>query len=250
MAELTDTVAIVTGAAQGIGERTARTLAKDGATLLLADIQEEKLAGVADSIRREQGTRVESVYVDIAKPLLCEKMVEEALRYFGRVDGLVNVGGIDAPPRKAWEIDENHWRELIEVDLNGPFWCIKAVMPHMMQRRKGRIVTISSITGRAGSLRYSPAYAAAKAGLIGMTIGLAVQLEEYGILVNAIAPGATGTTGTPTTPEEHDEYIRTMPLGFGGPQPVADAVLYLLRSSGDWVSGAVMNVSGGGWRGP
>jgi 3-oxoacyl-[acyl-carrier protein] reductase len=218
--------------------------------LLLADIQEEKVAGVADSIRREQGTRVESVYVDIAKPILCEKMAAAALDYFGRVDALVNVGGIDAPPMKAWEVDENHWRELIDVDLNGPFWCIRAVMPHMMQRRKGRIVTISSITAREGSKRYSPAYAAAKAGLIGMTIGPAVQLEEYGILLNAITPGAIGTTGTPMTAEERADYDRKMPLSIGGPQPVADAVLYLLRTSGDWISGAVMNVSGGGWRGP
>ena len=122
------------------------------------------MAAVADSIRREQGTRVESVYVDISRPILCDDMVAAALKYFGRVDALVNVGGIDAPPMKAWEIDEAHWRELIEVDLNGPFWCIKSVMRHMMERRKGKIVTISSVTGRQGSLRYSPAYAAAKAG--------------------------------------------------------------------------------------
>ncbi len=249
MPELTDTVAIVTGAAQGIGECTARTLAEDGATLLLADIQEQKVAGVAARLR-ETGARVESTYVDIARPELARAMVATAIQRFGRVDALVNIGGIDAPPGLAWEIDEEHWRQLIDVDLTGPWWCIKAALPHMMERRKGRIVTISSISARTGSLRYSPAYSAAKSGLIGLTIALSLQLEQYGILVNAITPGTIGTTGTPMLPEEREEYDRTHPLGVGGPQPVADCVRYLLRASGNWVSGAVMNVTGGGWRGP
>lgn len=248
MPELTDTVAIVTGAAQGIGECIARTLAADGATLLLSDIQEEKAARVAASLR-EDGARVESVPVDIADPRLTEAMVAAALHHFGGVDGLVNNAGIDAPRGLAWEIDEAHWRKLIDVDLSGPWWCIKAVLPHMMERRKGKIVTISSISARLGSPRTSPAYAAAKAGLIGLTIGLSLQLEQFGILVNGITPGTIGTTGTPMTDEEKARYLATYPLGFGGPQPVADAVRFLLRPSGNWISGAILNVSGGRWRG-
>ena len=248
MPELADTVAIVTGAAQGIGERIARTLAAAGATLLLADIQETKVASVSASIRQE-GARIESVPVDIAEPKLTDAMVSAALRHFGRVDALVNNASIDAPPGLAWEIDEAHWRKLIDVDLSGPWWCIKSVLPHMMERRAGRIVTISSITARVGSPRYSPAYAAAKAGLIGLTVGLSVQLEQFGILVNGITPGTIGTTGTPMTEEEQTAYLATYPLGFGGPQPVADAVRYLLSPSGNWMSGAILNVSGGRWRG-
>lgn len=248
MPELIDTVAIVTGAAQGIGECIARTLAADGATLLLADIQEAKVAGVAASLRQD-GARVESVPVDIAEPKLTNAMVSAALRHFGRVDALVNDASIDAPPGLAWEIDEAHWRKLIDVDLSGSWWCIKSVLPHMMERGAGRIVTISSITARSGSPRYSPAYVAAKAGLIGLIVGLSVQLEQFGILVNGITPGTIGTTGTPMTEEERAAYLATYPLGFGGPQPVADAVRFLLRPSGNWMSGAIMNVSGGRWRG-
>ena len=111
------------------------------------------------------------------------------------------------------------------------------------------MVIISSVAARAGSQIYSPAYAAAKAGLLGLTVGLAVQLEPFGILVNAITPGPTGSTGTPLTETERSEYIAAHPLGFGGAQPIADAVTYLLKGSGDWVSGAVMNVNGGDWRG-
>jgi NAD(P)-dependent dehydrogenase (short-subunit alcohol dehydrogenase family) len=241
-------VVIVTGAAQGIGECIARTLAQDGAQLLLADIQKAKVEAVAVGLRA-QGVRAISVAIDIADPRLAGHMVEVGLQEFGRIDALVNDAGIDAPPGQAWEIDEAHWRRLIDVDLSGPWWCIKAVLPHMIERRQGKIVTISSISARTGSLRYSPAYAAAKAGLIGLTVSLSVQLEGFGILVNAITPGTIGTTGTPMTEDEKEGYLRTHPLGLGGPQPVADAVQFLLRSSGNWLSGVVLNVSGGKWRG-
>lgn len=247
MPELTDNVIIVTGAAQGIGESIAQILAADGATLLLADLQEKKVASVAKAIG-EGGGRVKSVYVDIADPKLCEAMVAAALQEFGRVDGLVNNAGIDAPPGMAWEIDEAHWRKLIDVDLNGAWWCIKAVLPHMMERHTGKIVNVSSVTARRGSPMYSVAYSAAKAGLIGLTIGLSVQLEQFGILVNAITPGATGT-GTPMTEEQLQAFLASHPLGIGGPEPIGYAVRYLLRSSGNFASGAVMNVSGGDVRG-
>jgi NAD(P)-dependent dehydrogenase (short-subunit alcohol dehydrogenase family) len=246
--ELSDAVVVVTGAAQGIGECIARTLANDGAKVLAADVQAEKVSLVAQALRGE-GRHVEGVHVDIADPRSAEEMISTAIRLFGQVDGLVNNAAIDAPPGLAWELDEAHWKRLIDVDLSGPWWCIKAVMPHMMERRKGKIITISSTGARKGSGRYSVAYAAAKAGLIGLTIGLSVQLERFGIRVNAITPGGIGSTGTPMEDTERSEYLTRHPLGFGGPQPTADAVRYLLRPSGDFVSGAVLNISGGGIRG-
>lgn len=248
MRELSDTVAVVTGAAQGIGECVARTLATSGAALMLADIQDAKVAQVAAGLR-ETGARAGSVRVDISDPRQTEEMAQAALRHFGRVDALVTCAGLDAPPGLAWEIDEAHWRQLIDVDLTGCWWSIKAVLPHMMGRGKGKIVTISSTSARTGGRTSSPAYSAAKAGVIGLVAALSLQLEPSGILVNAVMPGATGTTGTPMSAEEQAEYLADHPLGFGGPQPVADAVRYLLAPSGDWISGAVLNVSGGRWRG-
>lgn len=248
MSELSDTVAIVTGAAQGIGECIARTLLADSATLLLADIQEARVADVAAAFRRD-GARVQSAGVDVSDLRQTEQMVTLALQHFGRVDALVNSAGVDAPPGLAWEIDEAHWCQVIDLDLSGTWWCIKSVLPHMMERRKGKIVSISSTSARTGGTRSSPAYSAAKAGLLGLVVALSLQLEQFGILVNAVMPGATGTTGTPMTDEEKTEYLANHPLGFGGPQPVADAVRYLLRPSGDWISGTVLNVSGGRWRG-
>ena len=245
---LRGSVVIVTGAAQGIGERIAQVLADEGATLLLADIQEGKVAQVASALKA-RGRAAQSTYVDVSDPRLVQAMVELAVERFGRIDGLVNNGAIDALPGLAWEIDEAHWRRFIETDLSGQWWCARAVLPQMMAQRSGRIVFISSIVARAGSPIYSPAYAAAKSGLIGLTISLSIQLEAHGIRVNAITPGFIGTTGTPLMEGEAREYLEQFPLGFGGPQPVADAVSYLLRPSGDWISGAVLNVTGGGWRG-
>ena len=248
MTELAGKVAIVTGAAQGVGECIARTLAADGASLLLADIQREKLESVATSLR-SHGARVESAVVDISEPEQTDQMTEVATRAFGRIDALVNNAAIDAPPGLAWEIDADHWRRVIEVNLSGAWWCTRSVLPHMMERGTGKIVTISSISARMATPETSPAYSAAKAGLIGMTISLSVQLEPHGILVNAITPGATGTTGNPMPEDQRKLYDVVFPLGLGGAQPISDAVLFLLRSSGDWISGAVLNISGGSIRG-
>jgi NAD(P)-dependent dehydrogenase (short-subunit alcohol dehydrogenase family) len=239
---------IVTGAAQGIGECVTRMLAEEGARLMLADIQAEKVAAVAESLR-DQDIEAYAVTVDITDLQLVQNMVDAALEKFGDIDALVNVAGLDAPRGIAWEIDEEHWRHVIDVDLNGPWWCTKAVLPHMMEKKKGKIVTISSMSARVGDPFSSPAYAAAKAGLVGMTLGLAAQLESHGILVNAIMPGVIGTTGSPMQEGFLEMYEAMYPLGAGGPQPVAHAVTYLLGPSGDWISGVAMNVSGGLVRG-
>lgn len=230
---------VVTGAAQGIGECVARTLSDAGAKLLLADIQEEKVAGVAAELG------CESIGVDVADPKSAESMIERAMTLTRRIDALINIAGIDAPYIDALDVTPEHWRKLIDVDLNGQWWCTAAALPHMVKQGSGRVVMISSIAALAGSPSISPAYSAAKSGLIGLVVGLSTNVEKYGVLVNAIAPGHIGTTGTPTPPEQEAQYLAAYPLGSGGPQPVADAVMYLLGDSGKWISGAVMNVSGG-----
>lgn len=238
-----DQAIIVTGAAQGIGECVARNLAAEGANLFLADIQEEKVASVAAALDGE------SAGVDISDPASVRSMVETATSCYGRIHGLVNVAGIDAPYVDALEVEEDHWRRLIDVDLNGPWWCTSAILPHMIGHGGGRIVTISSVVAVCAAPTISPAYSAAKAGLIGLVVGLSANVEKYGVLVNAITPGYVGTTGTPTPAAEAVRYEEDFPLGMGGPQPVADAVKYLLDDSGRWISGVVMNVTGGLVRG-
>jgi 3-oxoacyl-[acyl-carrier protein] reductase len=146
-------------------------------------------------------------------------------------------------------LDEASWRETIDVDLSGQWWCTKAFLPAMMRQRGGRVIFISSAAAKLGGAGWSPAYAAAKAGLLGLTTALSLQLESYGILVNAILPGTVGASGTPLTSDERAKYLAEHPLGFGGTAPVVHAVDYLLGPGGDWLSGAQLNVTGGRLRG-
>jgi NAD(P)-dependent dehydrogenase (short-subunit alcohol dehydrogenase family) len=244
---LSGRVAIVTGAAQGIGRCIAEFMAKDGASVVLADIQSARAADVA-GILRDSGLEAEATFVDIRDPASAREMVAYALERFEQVDILVNNAGLDAPSGSAWTISEEHWRQVTDTNLSGAWWCAQAVLPHMMQRRWGRIVFVSSGSARIGQHDISVAYNASKAGLVGLTIGLSVQLEGFNVLVNAVAPGPTGT-GQPMSDEERESHERDFPLGIGGPEPVAHACLYLTRTSGDWISGTVLNVSGGWWRG-
>lgn len=246
-APLGDRIAIVTGAAQGIGEAIARAMARAGATLLLADLQHDRATNVAASIRTD-GAEASATFVNVADPASAQTMIRTCVERYGRVDVLVNNAGIDAPPGAASEIDAEHWRSVIDTNLSGAWWCTSAVLPLMQERRSGRIIFISSGSARIGDPEISVAYNASKAGLIGLTIGLSVHVERFGILVNAVAPGYTGT-GEPMSEEERTAYQADHPLGIVGPGPVADACVYLAGPSGDWISGAVMNVSGGWWRG-
>ena len=245
---LSGKVAVVTGAAQGIGRRIAEVLAADGAAVMIGDLQLAKARAAASSIRH-LGAKAEAVEVDVADPASARALTEIAIQTFNKVDILVTAAGIDAPPGLAWEEGDEHWRRIIDVDLSGSWWCAKAAIPHMRAARSGRIIFISSVAARRGFLGTSVAYNAAKAGLLGLTVALAMQLEPDSILVNAIAPGPTGATGQPLTEDERAEYLANFPLGFGGTEPVAQACLYLVRPSGDWISGSILNVSGGNWRG-
>ncbi len=249
MNELEGQVVIVTGAARGVGACIAQTLVREGARVALADILSDHAKAKAEELAGHGGDAI-GVPVDIIDGASVEVMVKTVMARFGRVDALVNNAGLDAPPGLPWEIDETHWRRVVDIDLTGAWLCTRALLPALMEQRAGRIVFISSTAARLpGSGDTSPAYAAAKAGLIGLTIALSAQMEPYGILVNAIAAGPTGTTGQPWSTDARRAYLRDHPLGLAGPQPIADAVQYLLSPSGDWLSGTVLNVSGGAVRG-
>jgi 3-oxoacyl-[acyl-carrier protein] reductase len=166
--------------------------------------------------------------------------VDEVIKAEGRIDILVNNAGIDAPPGFAAEISAREWTDVIDTDLSGQWWCTSAVLPYMLEAGRGRIIFITSVAARIGRADVSVAYHAAKAGVTGLTIGLAAHVERFGVLVNAVMPGPTGTGRQNRRPDDE-----SMPLGFGGADPVADACYYLVASTGDWISGAVMNVSGG-----
>lgn len=248
MSALKDKVVLITGAAGGIGGCTAETIAGRGAVVVLADLDGEGARTGAERIEASGG-RASSIAMDITDVSGVERAVAEVVERYGRIDALVHCAGVDCPRGTPTGIDEAHWRSIIDVNLNGAWWVTQAVLPGMIEQGGGRIVLISSLAARLGGAPMSPAYSAAKAGVIGLTINLATSLEKDGILVNAITPGNTGNTGFPFTEERARAYLSTHPLGFGGPQPTADGVAYLLDSSGDWISGTVLNISGGDHRG-
>jgi NAD(P)-dependent dehydrogenase (short-subunit alcohol dehydrogenase family) len=238
---------IVTGAAGGIGSCVARRFADAGASVMLADIRDEAAREVADEISRT-GATASACPVDITSPASARALAAATMATFGAIDVLVHTAALDAPRGLAWECDDEHWRRIIDIDLSGAFWCAKAVIPQMIAQASGRIILISSVASRVGSHESSVAYNAAKGGINGLTIALAAQLEEKGILVNAIAPGPIGT-GEPMTPEEIRNDEASYALRIVGPDPVAHGCLYLAGPGGDWVSGSILNVSGGRWRG-
>jgi 3-oxoacyl-[acyl-carrier protein] reductase len=234
---------IVTGAAQGIGECVARMLARDGHALVLADIQEKKVAAVAAELGAQ------AVRVDISDPASCLAMIAVAQQQLGGLDAVVQVAGLDAPPGTFDSTDDDLWRKVIDVDLSGPWWVAKAAVPAFDASGAGRLVIISSVSAMIADVGTTPAYNAAKAGLHGLVAALASELEGRGILVNAIAPGSTGTTGTPMSEDDIRMHDVDFPLGVGGPEPIAHMVRHLLGPGGDWISGSILNVSGGEWKG-
>jgi NAD(P)-dependent dehydrogenase (short-subunit alcohol dehydrogenase family) len=239
---------LITGASGGIGGEVAKRFVARGAVVCLADLRLDAAEELAREIARAGG-KATPVPVDIRDPASVAHMVGQAVDALGHIDVLVHCAGLDAPRGVAWELDDrDHWDRILDVDLNGAWRCARAVIPHMLARGSGRIIFMGSVAGRRGSASASVAYSAAKAGIHGLTMALARQLEGQGILVKAIAPGPTGT-GEPMTETERLQDEQAYALPIVGPRPVADACLYLAGESGDWITGTILNVSGGRWHG-
>jgi pyridoxal 4-dehydrogenase len=240
--KLKDRVAIVTGGAQGIGKAIAEKLSDEGASVVIADINEEGAKTAAEGLSGEGlGLRA-----DVSKPDDVQAMVDATVDRFGRVDVLVNNAAI--VPFIAWDdVDLAHWREIMSVNLDGPFMAIKAVEKPMREAGYGRIVNIASNTILAGTPNMA-AYVAAKGGILGMTRSLATELGKYGITVNAVAPGLTESEGVKASPhnEAFDfvEQLQAIP-GKGQPRQIAPAVAFLASEEADWVTGTLLVVDGG-----
>jgi 3-oxoacyl-[acyl-carrier protein] reductase len=239
---LREQVAIVTGAAQGIGRGIALVLAAAGAKILIGDVQ-DAMATVRE-IEAEGGTAA-CVVMDVSRPDEADALVESALRLHGRLDILVNNAGIDAPRGNAWDLPDDEWRRTIDVNLSGVFYCSRAALRPMLAAGCGAIVNVSSQSARVGRAGLSPAYNASKAGVIGLTTAFSAQVAERGVRVNAVMPGLVESRDFGWSAEERATRIREYPMGIGKPSDVGEAVLYLVSPAARWVSGTALQVTGG-----
>jgi 3-oxoacyl-[acyl-carrier protein] reductase len=239
-------VAIVTGAAQGIGRGIALVLAEAGASIVIGDIQDA--SGTVQEIRAAGG-QATSTTADVSRPDDDEALVGLALTRYGRLDILVNNAAIDAPDGNAWDLPDEEWERTIAVNLSGVFYCSRAALVPMLQAECGCIVNISSQAARSGTKGMSPAYNASKAGVLGLTVAFAEQVTERGIRVNAILPALVESRDFGWSPEVREARIRDYPLGIGTPRDVGQAVLYLVSPAARWISGTSLHLTGGVQRG-
>ena len=240
-------VALVTGAGQGLGEAIARRLAADGATVAVVDQDGGLAEGVAASIQAG-GLRALALRADVTDRTAVRAMVEEVGRRAGVPEILVNnVGGFQKV-KPLLEIEEDEWDAILALNLKSAYLCSRAVLPGMIARRWGRIISLSSAAARSLANLSATHYAAAKAGILGFTRHLAYEVGQYGITVNAVAPGTTLTARVrrARTPEDQARIASLIPLGrLGRPEDTAGAVAFLASDEAEYVTGATLDVNGG-----
>jgi 3-oxoacyl-[acyl-carrier protein] reductase len=237
-------VALVTGAAQGIGKAVALLLARHGADIVVSDINLEKAEETAKEIE-SIGPKAMAIKVNVASLNDVERMVEAVLKKFGKIDILINNAGITRD-KLILRMTEEDWDIVLNVNLKGTFNCTKAVVRHMAKQRSGKIVSIASVVGEMGNAGQVN-YAASKAGVIGLTKTIAREFAQRGINVNAIAPGYIETPMTEVLSDKvKEELKRLIPMErLGKPEDVAETVLFLVSEESNYITGQVLNVNGG-----
>jgi len=236
--------AIVTGAAQGIGKEIACSLAREGANVVVSDIDLEHAKQTADQIRK-MGRETLVIKADVSIPEEAASIVEKTIDKLGSLDILINNAGITRDSFILRMKDED-WDKVLAINLKGTFNCIRAVAKVMLKQRKGRIVNMASIIGLIGNTGQAN-YAASKAGVIALTKSAAKEFGSRGITVNAIAPGFISTRMTEVLKEDiKQKMLGNIPLGrFGLSTDVANLVLFLVSDEANYITGQVINVDGG-----
>jgi 3-oxoacyl-[acyl-carrier protein] reductase len=242
--QLKDKVALVTGAAQGIGKAIAVKLAQAGANIVVSDINLELAAAAAEEIKA-MGLKTLPLKLNVADLPEVEAAVKRAVSSLGKIDILVNNAGITKDTLFI-RMKKEDWDQVLSINLTGVFNLCKVIAPLMMKERSGKIINIASIVGEMGNMGQAN-YSASKAGVIGLTKTLARELAPRGITVNAIAPGFIQTAMTDKIPEDIKKKMQEqIPLArLGQPEEVAAAALFLASSDADYITGQVLNVNGG-----
>ena len=244
-AALSDRVALVTGAAQGIGEAIAARLARSGARLVVVDRDGEGAERAAKALR-EEGLAARSTVADVTSAADADAMVTEALEHEGALDILVNNAGVTGPTAPIWELADDDWQRVIDVNLTGVFYASRAAIRAMRERKRGAIVTVASIAGKEGNPNLVP-YSASKAGAIGLTKALAKEVVAEGIRVNCVAPAVIESPLLAGMGQETIDYMTSrIPMGrVGTAEEVAAVVHFLASDEASFVTAQCYDVSGG-----
>jgi NAD(P)-dependent dehydrogenase (short-subunit alcohol dehydrogenase family) len=263
MGRLEGKVAFITGGARGIGRAEALILAEEGADVAIVDIAVSSTARSKFATResleetvsevRALGRKAIGLIADVSKDEEVRSAAETVTREFGQIDVLVATAGIGLPFQYAWEVSEETWDRVVDIDLKGAWLTAKYVVPHMITRGSGRVIFISSQAGLKGYPGIAP-YCAAKFGVIGLMKSLAIELAPHGINVNAVCPGSVDTEGNRQVATEMGVSFEEMVSTFTSkqligsvmqPEMIARAVLYLASPDGDFITGHALAVDGG-----
>jgi 3-oxoacyl-[acyl-carrier protein] reductase len=244
MFSLTNKVALVTGASQGIGRETALALARAGAKVAVAARNEEKLAALVSEITAT-GAEALALKMDVANADEVKAGFKQLLEKFARLDILVNNAAITRDGL-AMRMKQDDWDAVIRTNLTGAHLCIQQALPPMMKARAGRIINITSVVAQSGNAGQAN-YVAAKAGLIGLTKAIAIEIASRNITVNAVAPGFIETPMTDVLSDAvKEELKKRIPLGrMGSPRDVTSAIIFLASDEAAYITGHVLNVNGG-----
>ena len=238
--DLKNKVAIVTGGAQGFGYAMVERFTQSNAKVIIWDMDKNLM----DSLSLP--SHVSTMQVDVTSFESIENATNKVLKQFDKIDILINNAGIAGPSFKTWEYPLNEWQNVIDIDLNGVFYCSKAIVPHMIKANYGRIVNIASIAGKEGNPNAMP-YSAAKAGVIALTKSLGKELSDKNISVNCVTPAAAKTKIFDQISQEHIDYMLSkIPRGrFLKVNELASMVAWLVSEENSYTTGAVFDLSGG-----
>lgn len=244
--ELAGRVALITGGASGIGAAAARTMAREGAAVAVADFDGKRAGDVAEALRAS-GARALAISVDVAQPAQVEAMVQQAVAAFGRLDALVNSAGVSPPMVATHEYPLAEWDRCLAINLSGTFYAIRYAVPALLASGGGAIVNISSMMGQIAHAGI-PAYVASKHGVVGLTKVVALDYAKQGIRCNAIGPGNVDTPMTrgAMAPPVFEAVGSVAPIGrYGTADEIAELICFLCSPRASFVTGAYVVADGG-----